>query len=110
MGEPYSIILVAKDLIRLYGFRPDLDIQIEVIGKRKGEKMEEKLFKDNEEQIIGENPYFFEVIGPKPPASLVFRLTEELISTVEKDPNLDPWQVKKLLSEAIEAVELLEKN
>lgn len=105
MGEPYSIILVAKDLIRLYGYRPDRDIQIKVIGSRKGEKMEEKLFKGNEEKKVSENPYIYEVVRPKPPTSLIFDLTEKLINTIEEDPGLSPQQVKKLLSEAIELLE-----
>jgi FlaA1/EpsC-like NDP-sugar epimerase len=105
MGKPYSINLVAKDLIRLYGYRPDEDIQIEVIGPRKGEKIEEKLFKDNEEKIISENPYIYEVVGAKPPISLISELTEKLIDSVEKNPGINPLKVKKLLFEAIKMLE-----
>jgi len=107
MGEPYSIMLVARDLVQLYGYRPDQDIQIKVIGPRKGEKLEEKLFKNSEKKKLSKNPYIYEVIGPKPPVDLIFDLTDQLIRTVEENPSLNPQQVKKHLSEAIE---LLEKS
>jgi FlaA1/EpsC-like NDP-sugar epimerase len=105
MGEPYSIMLVARDLVQLYGYRPDQDIQIKVIGPRKGEKLEEKLFKSGEKKKISENPYIYEVIGSKPPVDLISNLTEELIRTIKENPSLDPQKVKKQLSEVIELLE-----
>ena len=105
MGEPHSIISVAKDLIRLYGYQPDQEIKIKVIGPRKGEKMEEKLIKSSEEKKVIENPYIFEVFGPRPPVDLVFDLTEKLINTVKKNPLISPDQIKTMLSEAITLLE-----
>jgi FlaA1/EpsC-like NDP-sugar epimerase len=44
MGEPLSIMELARKMIELSGLEPGRDIAIELIGARPGEKLEEELF------------------------------------------------------------------
>jgi FlaA1/EpsC-like NDP-sugar epimerase len=77
MGEPVSILQLARDMIELSGLRPDRDIAIEVVGRRPGEKLHEDLF----------NPYE----RPKPTPA-------EKITLARRDP-LDPIAVEAMFDE-----------
>ncbi|TMK39148.1 MAG: polysaccharide biosynthesis protein [Actinobacteria bacterium] len=74
MGEPVSIVQLARAMIDLSGLEPDRDIAVEVVGRRPGEKLHEELF----------NPYE----GPQPTPA-------EKIVLAERDP---------LAAEAVEAI------
>ncbi|WP_416326317.1 polysaccharide biosynthesis protein [[Eubacterium] hominis] len=54
MGEPVKIADMARNLIRLSGYEPDVDIKIEYTGLRPGEKLyEEMLMKEEGMQTTG---------------------------------------------------------
>ena len=44
MGEPVRIVDLARQMIRLAGKRPDIDVKIEFTGLRPGEKLFEEIF------------------------------------------------------------------
>ena len=48
MGEPVRIMDLAQKLIRAYGYEPDVDMPIKIIGLRPGEKLYEELLMDSE--------------------------------------------------------------
>src|SRR5947207_489127 len=48
MGEPVSILELAREMIELSGLDPDRDIEIEIVGRRPGEKLHEELFNSYE--------------------------------------------------------------
>jgi len=77
MGEPVSILQLARDMIELSGLTADRDIAIEITGRRPGEKLHEALF----------NPYE----RPRPTQA-------ERIVRADRDP-LDPEQVESMFDE-----------
>lgn len=48
MGEPIKILTIAEEVIRMYGFEPYNDVDIKFIGLRKGERMDEPLWTEDE--------------------------------------------------------------
>ncbi|SEP88633.1 NDP-sugar epimerase, includes UDP-GlcNAc-inverting 4,6-dehydratase FlaA1 and capsular polysaccharide biosynthesis protein EpsC [Ectothiorhodospira magna] len=52
MGEPVRIVDLAQQMIRLYDLDPEIDIGIEFIGLRPGEKLHEELF-HSQEALVG---------------------------------------------------------
>jgi FlaA1/EpsC-like NDP-sugar epimerase len=51
MGTSIKIDDIARDLIRLSGFEPDVDIKIEYVGLRPGEKLYEELIIEGEDIV-----------------------------------------------------------
>jgi FlaA1/EpsC-like NDP-sugar epimerase len=48
MGEPVKIVDLAHNMIRLAGYEPEVDIAVEFVGARPGEKLAEELFNSDE--------------------------------------------------------------
>ncbi|RAR70229.1 polysaccharide biosynthesis protein [Flavobacterium aciduliphilum] len=55
MGEPVKIIDLAHKMIRLAGYKPDLDIKIAIVGLRPGEKLYEELLNNSAENLPTHN-------------------------------------------------------
>jgi FlaA1/EpsC-like NDP-sugar epimerase len=51
MGEPVRIVDLARAMIELSGLEPDRDIEIEIVGRRAGEKLSELLFNSYERAL-----------------------------------------------------------
>ena len=51
MGEPVRIVDLARQMIRLAGLRPDVDVKIEFTGLRPGEKLFEEIFHGSEPPV-----------------------------------------------------------
>ena len=76
MGEPVSIMQLARDMIELSGLEAGVDIAIEEIGRRPGEKLHEELF----------NPYE----RPQPtPAEKISRAEREALDPTAVDAMFD---------------------
>lgn len=59
MGEPVRIYDLAVQMIQLSGLRPGLDIEIQEVGLRPGEKLYEELLADNENTLPTHHPKIY---------------------------------------------------
>ncbi|MBQ9348362.1 MAG: polysaccharide biosynthesis protein [Oscillibacter sp.] len=59
MGSPVKIDTLARNVIKLSGYRPDIDIKVEYTGLRPGEKLYEEKLMDEEGLRTTENDLIF---------------------------------------------------
>ncbi|WP_232843997.1 polysaccharide biosynthesis protein [Allopontixanthobacter sediminis] len=78
MGEPVRIVDLARRMITLYGLEPDVDVPIEFVGLRPGEKLYEELFDMCEEQFESAIPGIFEARSRPLSLPLIIGATENL--------------------------------
>lgn len=84
MGEPVKIVEVAKQMIRLANLRPDIDVKINFIGLRPGEKMYEELFDANEQRIQTDSPHILAAVSQPIDAGLLRRSVTNLEDAARK--------------------------
>ncbi len=63
MGEPVKIIDMARQMIELSGYQPDIDIEIKITGMRPGEKLFEELRHTEESHEPTPHPRIFKLLG-----------------------------------------------
>ncbi|SDF67314.1 polysaccharide biosynthesis protein [Epilithonimonas hungarica] len=78
MGDPVKILELAKRMIKLSGFEPDIDIKIIYTGLRPGEKLYEELLSDNARTL----PTSHEKIMISKDPSMLFEEIDELTELV----------------------------
>ena len=78
MGAPVRVMDVAQRMIRLAGLEPDLDVGIEIVGLRPGEKLFEELFDSREEQLPSGMLGVFEAVSHVVPQAILQRAFDQL--------------------------------
>ena len=96
MGKPIKILQMAKDLIRLSGFEPDIDIPIVFTGLRPGEKLYEELQLLNEKKIVTSHK---KIMVLKSSVSLMkwALLNSEIKKLIQKSEELDAESIQMML-------------
>lgn len=98
MGEPVKILTLAENLIRLSGFKPYEDIQIEFTGLRPGEKLYEEILLNEEGMKKTVNKKIF--IG-KPIELDNEKFYERLVELKKAALKNDKDGIDKLISEIV---------
>ena len=90
MGKPLKIVQIAKDLIRLSGLEPDVDIPIVYTGLRPGEKLYEELQLLNETKVSTTHKKIMILKeNNKPMPWSIFNATLKSLENAAKDTDSD---------------------
>lgn len=104
MGEPVRIDDMARNLIRLSGFRPDEDIEIKYTGLRPGEKLYEELLMNEEGLKETEN----ELIHIGRPIEMDDDWFEQKLEELDRASREESDQIRKLVAEIVPSYEFVE--
>lgn len=97
MGDPVKIDDMARNLIRLSGYVPDVDIKIEYTGLRPGEKLFEELLMDEEGLQDTEN----KMIHIGKPIEMDDQWFLEKLSELDKATKKESDEIKRIVSEVV---------
>ena len=99
MGKPQKVIDVARQLIELSGLKPDIDIEIKIIGLRPGEKMYEEIQHTREEYSPTNNERIFRFTGPTLDYADLKTILKEIDVLILKENEECKKGVQKLIPE-----------
>ena len=97
MGEPVKIDDMARNLIRLSGYEPDVDIAIEYTGLRPGEKLYEELLM--KEEGLQETANKLIHIGK--PIEMDDELFKEQLQRLDAAYRVEATDMKELVAEIV---------
>jgi FlaA1/EpsC-like NDP-sugar epimerase len=104
MGKPIRIVEIARDLISLHGYRADVDVAIDIVGLRPGEKLHEDLVVPGEEAMPSRHEHILCSRGEVPDGvdvdAVLFELNE-LAAVADEDG------IRRCLARAIPDAELM---
>jgi FlaA1/EpsC-like NDP-sugar epimerase len=98
MGEPVKIIDMARQMIELSGYKPDVDIEIKITGLRPGEKLYEELRHTDESHEATEHPRIFK-LKSEPVAGDTDAWLDELRTVAARNPSAIKATMKRLVPE-----------
>ncbi len=98
MGKPVKIYNLAENLIRLSGYKPNVDIKIEIVGLRPGEKLYEELLMSSDNLQHTQHKKIF----VDKPESLSYDALQESLALLQKAvDNRDDDEVRSVLEKVV---------
>jgi FlaA1/EpsC-like NDP-sugar epimerase len=107
MGEPVTINYLAKQMIRLSGLTPNIDVKIQYTGLRPGEKMYEELFYENE---LIEKTSHSKILLAKHPKSNMIDIEAKINEIIVIVDEFDNEKLKLLLKNLTPSIENKQNN
>jgi FlaA1/EpsC-like NDP-sugar epimerase len=83
MGNPVKIIELAQQMIKLAGFRPDIDIPVKITGLRPGEKLHESLVATTEKIVNTPHPKIMAITNNIYPANIRSKIINQLTEATQ---------------------------
>lgn len=97
MGEPVKIDTMARNMIRLSGYEPDVDIKIEYTGLRPGEKLYEELLMKEEGMQETAN----KLIHIGKPIEMDDTLLEQQLKRLDEASRAESEDIKDIVAEIV---------
>ena len=101
MGQPLKIIDVARQLIELSGFRPDIDIEIKIVGLRPGEKLVEELQHHGEQYRTTKHERIFRFVASGTPYEALDGLLSDIRALLPQEKSACKQGLKRLVPEYV---------
>lgn len=97
MGEPVKILDLAKRMIKLSGFEPDIDIKIVYTGLRPGEKLYEELLSDDTRTLPTSHEKIMISKDPSMEFEEIDELTDRIIGFSKKEEKQEIVRILKII-------------
>jgi FlaA1/EpsC-like NDP-sugar epimerase len=111
MGEPVRIADLAERMIRLAGFKPNIDIKIDYIGLRKGEKLFEEMFAPEEEKSMVKRDAYIVASPQIKDLDIINRVFNSVEASIAKEnANMAFAQLRELVPEYNAEAQIVEQD